>query len=376
MSSEGRRRRYVDTKTRYEGVYARHSLNCEKAIDRDRGCTCDPAYYGTVWDREIGGNRKTERRALIGEAKNLRADLLAEMRAGGVVERPKGIRLGDAHPEFIEDCRAGIVFNRYGKRYTKNAVTDLDSSLKRLPGRIRKKKLEDITGGMLQSAVDDFRREGLSTSRIRSVIHSLRAFYRWAVKREKATHNPAESVDLPANDSKERERIATPGEFVCLLGRLEPEEAVPFALAAYGTARAQEIRALEWPEIDFANDVLLLAADDEARKSEAARRIVPMVKPLRARLHAEWIRQGRPSAGRVCPPRRESKSGMVSLDQLQKRVIKVWKELELNPIGRQDCRHTAATWLDHAKISAKVASVFMGHAAPKRGDEAPALDLA
>lgn len=376
VAVEEPKRVYRDTKTRYEGVWARHSLNCDKAIDKDNRCTCDPTYYGVVWDNEIGRNRKTERRPRIAEARNLRVDLLAEVQAGSVVEPPKGIRLSDAQAEFVKDCRDGIVLNRYGKRYTKNAVVNLDSSLNRLPKRIRKKQLEHITSGMLQSAVDDFRREKLSTSRIRSIIHSLSAFYRWAVKREKATQNPAESIDLPANDSKERERIATPGEFVHLLDQLEPEDAAPFALAAYGTARAQEIRALEWPEVDFDDDVLLLADDDEARKSEAARRIVPMVKPLRDRLHAEWIRQGRPSSGRVCPPRRkDNESGMVSLNALQKRIFKVWKKLDLNPIGLQDSRHTAATWFDHAKISAKVASVFMGHKAPKRQPDAAPITL-
>ena len=369
------KKRYVDTKTRYEGVFARHSLYCDLGIGKKR-CTCDPTYYGTVWDNEIGRNRKTKRVPLVSEARNLRADLLAEVREGTVVERLRGIRFSDAHPEFIKDCRDGIVLNKHGKPYTKKAFTNLDSSLKRLPKRIRSKYVDDITSGLLQSAVDDFRREKLSTSRIRSIIHSLSAFYRWAVARERATHNPAESIDLPANDSEERERVATPGEFAYLLDQLEPEDALPWALAAYGTARSQEIRALEWPEVDFENDVLLLAGDDEARKSEAARRIVPMVKHLRARLHAEWIRQGRPTTGRVCPPRRKgSKSGMVSLDQLQKRIVKAWKELDLNPIGLQDSRHTAATWFDHAKISAKVASVFMGHKAPKRQPDAAPITL-
>lgn len=98
----------------------------------------------------------------------------------------------------------------------------------------------------------------------------------------------------------------------------------------------------------------------------AARRIVPIAKPLRKRLEAEWTRQGRPAEGRVCPPRRESRSGMVSLEQLQKRVIPLWEDSGLTPIGLQDSRHTAATWFDHAGISPKVASVFMGHKAPGR----------
>lgn len=48
-----------------------------------------------------------------------------------------------------------------------------------------------------------------------------------------------------------------------------------------------------------------------------------------------------------------------------KRVRKVWLELGLEPIGLQDSRHTAATWLDHAGVSPKVASVMMGHQVPQ-----------
>jgi integrase len=40
-------------------------------------------------------------------------------------------------------------------------------------------------------------------------------------------------------------------------------------------------------------------------------------------------------------------------------------ELGLVPITFQDSRHTAATWLDHAGVSPKVASVIMGHKSPK-----------
>ena len=368
------KRRYVDTKTRYEGVYARHSLYCDLGIGKKR-CTCDPSYYGTVWDSGIGRNRRTKRVPLISEARNMRTDLLAEVRTGVAVERPKGLRLEDAHREFIADCEAGVARNKRGKAYTDRASEDLDSSLKRLPEAIRRKYLDDIATGEVQGAVDDLIREGLSSSRINSIFNALRSLYRWALKREKATRNPADSISLPADDSKERDRIATPGEFVHLLDRLKPEDALPWALAAYATARAQEIRALEWPEVDFEHDVLLLAVSEMARKSEAARRIIPIIEPLRARLHVEWIRQGRPSGGRACPPRAESKSGMLSLNQLQKRIKKTWRELGLNPIGLQDSRHTAGTWLDHAHVSPKVASVLMGHKAPKRQADAAPITL-
>lgn len=258
-----------------------------------------------------------------------------------------------------------IALNKQGKPYRQKAILNLVSSLRKPPASTRRKDLNGVTCGELQGIVDDFRREGLTSSRIGSIINAVRSLYRWAEDRDLATGNPSAHIRLPANDSKERDRVATPGEFVSLLAQLESEDALPFALAAYGTARSQEIRHLEWPEIDLERRVMLLAGDDEARKSEAARRIVPLARPLQRLLQTEWIRQGRPKDGRVCPPRKESASGTISLDMLQKRVHRQWTDLGLKPIGLQDSRHTAATWLDHAGVSPKVASKFMGHKAPK-----------
>jgi integrase len=374
MATEQPRRRYVDTKTRYEGVYARHSLYCDLGIGGAR-CNCTPTYYGTVWDKETGRNRKTRRVPLIGEARNLRSDLQAKVRQGMAHERSSRVRLSEAQSEFIAECKEGIALNKRGEPYTTKAIVNLDSSLNRLPDSIRRRYLDEIRQGELQRTVDSFGREELSSSRIRSIINAVRSLYTWALAREKATQNPAESIRLPANDSKERDRIATPAEFIRLLDQLEPQDALPWALAGYGTARSQEIRALEWPEVDLHRNVMLLAASDKARKSEAARRIVPIVRPLSERLHEEWLRQGRPTTGPVCPPRKKSMSGMLSLDQLQKRIVRAWKDAGLEPIGLHDARHTAATWLDHAHVSPKIVSVFIGHKAPKRQPDAAPITL-
>lgn len=303
------------------------------------------------------------------EAKNLRDDLNLRVRQGTVADRPdrsKTTFFESAKKRFIADCRAKVVINKHGKPYTRKATTNLDSSLKRLPAWLRRKRLGDVTSGDYQHAVDGFRREGLSGSRINAIINAARSFNRWAIAHELLTTDPAGPIRLPAPDSEERDRVATPGEFAHLLDRLEPRDALPWVLAGYGTARLQEIQILEWPEVDFDHDVMLLAGDEEARKSEAARRIVPLVRPLRRRLYAEWVRQGRPKEGKVCPPRAKSRSGLLSLNQLSKRILKKWGDLGLRPIGLHDSRHTAATWLDHAGVAPKVGSVFMGHKAPRR----------
>ena len=122
----------------------------------------------------------------------------------------KGLSLEDAHSRFVADCKSGIALNKRGRRYKAKAIIDLDSSLKRLPSEIRLALIDDLGRGEIQGAVDEFRREGLSSSRIASIVNAVRSLYRWAICREMAFANPAERIQLPACNSKERNRVATP----------------------------------------------------------------------------------------------------------------------------------------------------------------------
>lgn len=241
--------------------------------------------------------------------------------------------------------------------------------------------------------VDKLSAKGLSGSRVRSVINGLRSFYTWAQDHELASHDPAQRVKLPATDAKPRDRVATPGEFASLLTALSKQtptereekttrtprdalrDSVPFALAAYATARRQEIQVLDWRHVDLDLGAAELAADEEGRKPGGSWRVIPLAAPLRSILREEWLAQGRPKKGKVCPPLRQSKSGLVALSTLQTRVHKRWTDLKLAPIGLQEARHTAATWLDHAGVSPKVASQIMGHKTPEYQSGAARITL-
>jgi integrase len=368
-------RKTVDTRTRYDGVYARHQLRCAKALDKAQRCSCTPSYYGKVWDPAIGRYRVTRpRRPNLLEAKGMRDDLLASVKAGTaakaepIADRPPSPTFAAGHAEFVKECRQGVARTKKGKRYTKKSIKSLDSGLKRVPDEIRRLPMSAVTGGELQGMVDGFLRgpRPLSGERIATIVNAIRSLYRWAVRREKASENPAALVAIPVDDSETEHRIATPGEFAELLDVIKAEDALAWAIAGYATARHQEIEALDWTDVDFGENAILLGGDDEARKSEAARRIVPMVKQLRTRMRAEFERQGRPGSGPIFKPRRaDNRSGTADLNAVLRRITKKWTDLGLDPISFQDSRHTAATWLDHAGVSPKVSSVIMGHKAPK-----------
>ena len=117
--------------------------------------------------------------------------------------------------------------------------------------------------------------------------------------------------------------------------------------------------------VDLQLGAIELAAHEEGRKPGGSWRVVPLVKPLRLMLRKAWIAHGRPTEGKVCPPRQYSPSGLLSLGSIQERVHREWRKLGLEPIGLHESRHTAATWLDHAGVSPKVASTLMGHTTPE-----------
>ena len=66
------------------------------------------------------------------------------------------------------------------------------------------------------------------------------------------------------------------------------------------------------------------------------------------------------------------------MDGVADRAAKAWEKAKpkLTPIGLQECRHTAASWLDPAGVSPKTASILMGHSIPDRQPGAAAITLA
>jgi integrase len=370
----------VDTKTRYQGVFARHQLSCALSVGGPK-CNCTPRSWGAVWDREARRHRKTGYFRLATEARDARRDLQEAMRQGKL-PRESGVRFEEVKARFLAAVREGVALSKRGRPYKPKARESLEHALARVPEPMARRAVDRITRGEVQALIDDLKREELSSSRIGAIVNAIRSLYRWAEGRELARENPAQDVRLPAKDEKPRTRIATPAELATLLRgsyRQTPTErtegkprdqrqalrdSVPFALAGYAGARHQEIQTLDWADVDFELDAIELAADEEGRKPGGSWRIVPMVALLRTILREEWLAQGRPKRGKVCPPQAVRKTGLLALNTLQDRVQRRWRDLGLESIGLQDLRHTFATWLDHAGVSPKVASEIMGHKTP------------
>ena len=373
-----------DTRTRWQGVFARHRAGCGveqlpsgASLGRiARACTCRPSYYARVYDRNSQRYIVTKRFTDITAARNARKELL-EALGKGQLPHVGPLRLRVAHERFIAACRQGSALNKHGRRYKRSAWEDIDECLRKhvLP-MYGRRRLADLRRADVQRLVDELAPR-MSGSRVRSIVNALRSLYRWAQDRELVASDPASRVRLPAMNPTRRNRIATPAEFAALLEALELEDALPYALAAYAMGRRAQIQRLRWAEVDLRIGAIEWGVQEEARKSPAARRIVPTVKPLLTLLKRAWIKQGRPASEElVCPPRRLRPDGLLHTGGLSARASERGEESGLEPIGLHECRHTAATWLDAAGVSPKVASVLMGHTTPDHQPGTAALTLA
>lgn len=365
-----------DTSTRYQGVYARHRLSCD--LDAGGGsCSCSPSYWGQVWDRAAGRRRKTRFFASPVEARNARADLQTTVQAG-MLPASSTMRVAKAIEAFLAAIEAGSALNKHGRRYKPSAIRDLRGALE---GHVEKslggRKLADVRRGDVQRLVDGLT-PARSGSRVRTVVNSLHSLYAWAQDRELVDHDPASRVRLPAMNATPRDRVATVEEMHHLLAALEPQDALPYALAAYATARRAEVRHARVGDVDLELGVIYLGAHEAGRKSRAARRAVPLVKPVKLLLRRELLRRGRPDPRvLLCPGPKPGgrNSGMLSFEGLQKRADDTWepKDKEGKPIPgakvgeritAHECRHTCASWLDAAGVRPVVVSQLMGHSAP------------
>jgi integrase len=171
-------------------------------------------------------------------------------------------------------------------------------------------------------------------------------------------------VELPPNDEKPRERVATSEESTKLLAALSADDRVPYALAFYAGLRRSEIHRLEWRDVNLKN----LSLTVRRSKSDAgAGRVIPIAAPLKPILEA--VANSPAPSARVC--NRSVMSG-----KLAETAQKAWgwkrhkdtgewvptRKRPLEPIGLHECRHTYASLLVAAHYTLKEVMSYMGHA--------------
>jgi hypothetical protein len=117
-----------DTRTRYQGLFARHQAGCgvEGLPPKSTltavayACDCRPSYYGKVYDRTTQRFISTRRQRTTAAARNERKDLVKAMESGQFA-RHAPERLREVHrrcargsrPEQVRSCLQAVGVGRH-----------------------------------------------------------------------------------------------------------------------------------------------------------------------------------------------------------------------------------------------------------------------
>jgi integrase len=150
----------------------------------------------------------------------------------------------------------------------------------------------------VQRLIDDLTAKGLSGSRVRGIVTSLKVVLRRPLQDDDLIVDPTERLRLPA-PAGSRERVASAAEVAELIGALELRDRPLWACAAYAGLRRGELRGLRWKHVDLTANIISVECGWDDRegeidpKSAKGRRRVPMAGTLRLYLLEHGMRNGR-----------------------------------------------------------------------------------
>ena len=115
---------------------------------------------------------------------------------------PEDARVATVISEFIEAAEDGRARNRSGRRYRPSALRDLTGILRQHVARdLGHMLLRDVRRRHVQGLVDRLASEGLSESRIRSVISAVRALYGYAIEQGYVEASPATGLVIRSGEA-------------------------------------------------------------------------------------------------------------------------------------------------------------------------------
>ena len=193
-------------------------------------------------------------------------------------------------------ARDGSIPTASGTRYKPATLRGYRVGLdKRLLPTLGAMRLSDVERRDVQKLANRLTSEGLSASTVQNTLDPLRVIYRRAIRDEEVTADPTERLELRRPDGR-RERIADPPEAAALIAAIPEGERALWACAFYAGLRRGELRALRWGDVDLRARVIHVSRGwdaierEQAVKSAAGNRRVPILEPLAQELAAHQLR--------------------------------------------------------------------------------------
>ena len=279
--------------------------------------------------------------------------------------------------------RDGTLMARPGQPYKPATIRRYEEALRLHIGPvIGHVRLSDLERADVKAMWKEWSRAGMSPSSIRNNIDPLRVIIREAVEDGRLAVDPIAKIKLPQGSGR-RERVADRAEAQALLDALPDDGRALWATAFYATLRRGELRALRWSDVDFDTGIRVNRgwddkAGEQAPKSEASERRVPITGTLRKILAAHKLATGRggddlvfgrtatlPFTASTVGRRARQAWGWKQVPNPEPTGPRlIWekaREDALTPIALHESRHSGASYAREAGLDDVELAAMVGH---------------
>jgi site-specific recombinase XerC len=148
---------------------------------------------------------------------------------GPVVAR--GPSVDEIIHEFLEAVDEGSARDRYGRRFSAEAATELHWCLAgHVADALGAMSIDEVRRRQVETLVYDLADAGLSRRRLRALAKCVRALYDYAAERGLVRHNPAERVAIPDEDEAEQPAARSANSADPALARAVADHAISLVL--------------------------------------------------------------------------------------------------------------------------------------------------
>lgn len=278
------------------------------------------------------------------------AERILDIRKAEIIEGRFGLpkskppRLDPFSQEFLNSIR----HQNTKKRYT--------SSVANLQAHFGKIRISDIAAEGIEEFKTARLADGVRAATVNRDLAVLRRMLRIAEKRRWITASPFREVEM-MEERKERRQphiLTFQEEQMLLAVAPAPLRVLTILILDTGLRSGREALALEWKDVDFANDAIQI----KESKTLAGIRTVPMSARCKAELLA-WRKQFGPVFSKYVFPNPQRPD--VHLTNFRRAWPKTLKAAGLEYFWIYDLRHSFASRLTQAGVSPVFVAQLMGH---------------
>ena len=261
--------------------------------------------------------------------------------------------------QYLSEITTHELFERFRemkkKRISKRTWDDYVSYLRFWEEKHTTKKFKTLSRLDIERALQELS-QSLAPKTVNGYLSALKQLYRYAEELRVIGVNPAENIKKFQEIPRKTPRFFTKDEIKAILNLCNDYYRDLFLVLLYTGLRRDELRFLEWSDVDFKNKVIKVRNKENFSTKTKKGRTIPMHPEVE-----KILKKRKKDNPRLVFPSPRNKYKPVKKDSWRAKLVRILKKLNIQNANLHTFRHTFASWLVMEGIDLPTVAQLMGH---------------